>query len=215
VSGSTPLGTPDTPNAAVEPKPAWWLWLLLGAALVVITLIIVLVAIQLPSGGTSPVGSPGPTGTPSPRDTAEPSGDPTPVPQATANPIPIDEPGTIEPGVTASIDTIEAVQGEAKGPGEVAGPAIRFRVSISNTTSAAIDLGATVVTVDYGTDRTPALELFEPGASPLPSSVDPGATATAVYIFTVPVDQRGLVHITVDYTVGVAPLEFTGPVPAS
>ena len=213
MSGSTPLATPDAPDA--EPKHAWWLWLLLGAALVVITLIIVLVAIQLPSGGSTPVGAPSPTDKPTPGSTSTPSGDPTPVPQATPSPVPIDEPGTIEPGVTASIDTIEAVQGEAKGPGEVAGPAIRFRVSISNTTSAAIDLGATVVTVDYGADRTPALQLFEPGASPLAVSADPGATVTAVYIFTVPVDQRGLVHITVDYTVGVPPLDFTGAVPAA
>jgi hypothetical protein len=209
VSGSSPLGSPDA-----ETKPAWWLWLLLGAALVVITLIVVLVAIQLPSGGETG-GAPSPTHSPTPGSTSTPTGDPTPVPQAAPSSIPIDEPGTIEPGVTASIDTIEAVQGEAKGPGEVAGPAIRFRVSISNATTAAIDLGATVVTVDYGADRIPALELFEPGASPLPDSVEPGATATAVYIFTVPVDQRGLVHITVDYSVGVPPLEFTGAVPAA
>ena len=212
MSGSAPLSTPEA-----EPKPAWWLWLLLGAALVVITLIIVLVAIQLPSGGSSPVGAPSPTHSPSPGTTStpKPTGDPTPVPAATPSPVPIDEPGTIQPGVTASIGTIEAVQGEAKGPGEVAGPAIRFTVSISNKTSAAIDLGSTVVTVDYGADRTPALELFSPGASPLPGSVGAGDTATAVYIFTVPADQRGLVHITVDYTVGVPPLEFTGAVPAA
>ena len=208
MSGSTPLGSPDA-----EPKPAWWLWLLLGDALVVITLIIVLVALQLPSGGTAGE-TPDPSDSPAPGTTSVPSGDPTPVPQATPSPIAIDEPGTIEPGVTASIDTIEAVQGEAKGPGEVAGPAIRFRVSIANDTAAAIDLGATVVTVDYGTDRTPALQLFEPGASALPTSAAPGETATAVYVFTIPVDQRGLVHITVDYSVGVPPLEFTGAVPA-
>lgn len=209
MSGSSPVGSPEA-----DSKPAWWLWLLIGAALVVLTLIIVLVAIQMPSGGSAG-GSPAATGAPTPNGTSSPSGDPTPVPPATPSPVPIDEPGTIEPGVTASIDTIEAIQGEARGPGEVAGPAIRFRVSISNATSAAIDLGATVVTVDYGAERTPALQLFQPGASPLPASAEPGATATAVYIFTIPVDQRDLVHITVDYTVGVPPLEFTGSVPSS
>jgi hypothetical protein len=197
VSGSSPLGSPDA-----ETKPAWWLWLLLGGALVVITLIVVLVAIQLPSGGSAG-DSPDPTDTPTPGSSSTPTGDPTPVPQATPSPIPIDEPGTIEPGVTASIDTIEAVQGEARGPGEVSGPAIRFRVSIKNST------------VDYGADRTPALQLYEPGASTLPSSAEAGATASAVYIFTVPVDQRGLVHVTVDYAVGIPPLEFIGPVPSS
>jgi hypothetical protein len=209
VSGSSPLGSPDA-----ETKPAWWLWLLLGGALVVITLIVVLVAIQLPSGGSAG-DSPDPTDAPTPGSSSTPTGDPTPVPQATPSPIPIDEPGTIEPGVTASIDTIEAVQGEARGPGEVSGPAIRFRVSIKNSTSEAIDLASTVVTVDYGADRTPALQLYEPGASTLPSSAEAGATASAVYIFTVPVDQRGLVHVTVDYAVGIPPLEFIGPVPSS
>ena len=97
----------------------------------------------------------------------------------------------------------------------MSGPAIRFRVAITNSTSTAIDLASTVVTVDYGAERTPALQLYEPGSSPLPSSAGPGDTATAVYIFTVPVDQRGLVHITVDYAVGIPPLEFTGPVPTS
>ena len=209
MSGSSPS---DIPGAGA--KPAWWLWLLLGAALVVITLIIVLVAVQLPSGGSAGE-SPGPTGAPTPSGTWTPSGDPTPVPPATPSAVPIDEPGTIEPGLTAAIGQIEAVQGEARGPGEVAGPAIRFQVAIANTTSAPVDLSATVVTVDYGTARTPALELFEPGASPLPNSVAAGQTATAVYIFTIPVSERALVHITVDYTVGVPPLEFTGPVPAA
>lgn len=209
-------GTPPSGNPAAAAKPAWWVWLVLGGALVALTLVIVLVAVWLPAGSTG-------GGTPEPGETspsasgpsASPTGEPTPVPPATPSPVPLDEPAAIQPGLVASIDQIEAVQGEARGPGEVAGPAIRFRVSIVNSTSAAVDLTGTVVTVDYGAERTPALQLFEPGASPLPGSVAAGATATAVYIFTIPVDQRSLVHITVDHSVGVPPLEFTGAVPTS
>jgi hypothetical protein len=190
-------------------------WLVLGGALVAITLVIVLVAVWLPAGSsgggapdpgeTTPSAS-GPSSSPTP-------GEPTPVPPATPSPVPLDEPAAIQPGLVAAIEQIEAVEGEARGPGEVAGPAIRFRVTFVNSTSDAVDLSSTVITVDYGDARTPALQLFEPGASPLPGSVAAGATANGVFVFTIPADQRSLVHITVDYSVGVPPLEFTGPVP--
>jgi hypothetical protein len=186
-----------------------------GGVLALVALVIVVVALQLPSGGAGGGATDGPnptaSGGPDPTATEE----PTPTPPAEPSPVPIDEPATITPGLTAAIGSLEAVQGEARRPGEVAGPAIRFEVSIRNATSDAVDLGTTVVTVDYGADRAPALQLTEPGGRPLPASVAPGETATAVYIFTVPVDQRGVVHITVDYALGVPPLEFTGPAPVA
>jgi hypothetical protein len=209
MSGSSPADASGTGR-----KPPWWVWLAGGGAVLLLAFIIAIVATQLPSGGTegqSPTGAGDASSTPSPGPTDV--DDPSPAPSTTPTPVPIGEPAAITPGVLAAIDQIEAVQGEAKGPGEVAGPAIRFRVSIRNSTDSDIDLRATVVTVDYGTGRTPALQLFAPGASPLATSVASGATATAVYVFTIPADARDLVHITVDYTVGVPPLEFTGAVP--
>ena len=68
MSGSTPREPLD--GAA---KPAWWLWLLIGGALVVVTLIVVLVALQLPSGGQA---GPGAQPTDGPSSTTSPSDDP-------------------------------------------------------------------------------------------------------------------------------------------
>jgi hypothetical protein len=143
-----------------------------------------------------------------------PSESPTPVTQPPAgDPVPIDTPAEVVTGLTASISGIEAVDGVAKGPGEVSGPSIRFTVTIANATGAPVDLTGTVVTVDYGADRTPAGQLYEPGAVPLATSVAAGGTASGVFVFAIPPESRGLVHITVDYAVDVAPLVFAGATP--
>jgi hypothetical protein len=185
------------------------------ASMAALAVIVVLIVRPWESG--TPGTEPTPTDGPSSTNSAEPSATATPpAPGATtapSQPVPIESPGTITQGLTAQILGIEAVDGVAQGPGEVSGPSIRFTVTITNGTTAAVDLGSTVVTVDYGADRTPAGQLYEPGASPMPTTVTAGAAASGVYVFSVPLDQRGLVNITVDYSVGVPPLIFSGRVP--
>jgi hypothetical protein len=163
------------------------------------------------SQGTNPSSSPTPTGGASvdPTPSASPSVDPS-VPAA---PVPIDQSAAISPGLTAAITKFEAVQGVAKTPGEVSGPSVRTTVTITNSTSAKVSLATTVVTAYYGDGQTPALELSEPGGSPLPNELAAGQSATGVYIFTIPVDQRAKVRIMVDYSVTVQPLVFEGAVP--
>lgn len=186
------------------------------AAMAVIAVIAVLVLRPWEGGTPGPDPTPTDSGTTS-SPSAQPSDTPTtPAPGETtapAQPVPIESPGTITPGLTAQILGIEAVDGVAKGPGEVSGPSIRFTVTITNGNTAAVDLTSTVVTVDYGADRTPAGQLFQPGASPMPTTVTAGSAVSGVYVFSIPTDQRGLVNITVDYSVGVPPLVFSGPVP--
>jgi len=186
-----------------------------GIALVVIIGLL----IARPWEDGTPAATPTPTdGITSASPSDEPSDSPTsPAPSQSGSPqpepVPIESPGTIVSGLTAQVIGIEAVDGVAKGPGEVSGPSIRFTVTITNSTSSAVDLTATVVTVDYGADRTPAGQLYEPGASPMPTTVAAGSSASGVYVFSIPTDQRSLVNITVDYSVGVPPLVFSGPVP--
>jgi len=184
-----------------------------GAALVV--LIGLLIARPWEAGTPAATSTPtdGQTSVSPDPDPSETPATPEPTDTASPEPVPIESPGVIVSGVTAEVTGIEAVDGVAKGPGEVSGPAIRFTVTITNTTSSTVDLTATVVTVDYGADRTPAGQLYQPGASPMPTKVAAGDTASGVYVFTIPTDQRDLVHITVDYSVGVPPLVFTGKVP--
>ncbi|SFR84162.1 hypothetical protein SAMN05428970_2939 [Agromyces sp. CF514] len=130
-----------------------------------------------------------------------------------ADPVPIDEPAEIAPALTARITSIEAVEGEAQGPGEVAAPSIRVTVEIANETDAQSSLANAAVTAYFGEDLTPAPELREPGGKPFPAAVPAGGTAEAVYIFSVPKSERGDVTIMVDYALEYAPLQFHGSVP--
>jgi hypothetical protein len=164
----------------------------------------------LSAPGASPVASPSPSPSPSATSPVTPTEGPA-VPEEKP-PTAIDQPAPITPGLTAEISRVEAVDGTARGPGEVAGPSLRVTVTIANSTAADAPLNATVVSAYFGADRTPAPELREPGGSPLPAVVGSGKTVTGVYIFTVPEDQRNKVTLMVDYSVSVAPLVFEGDV---
>ncbi|HTN57241.1 MAG TPA: hypothetical protein VL043_03130 [Protaetiibacter sp.] len=203
---------PPRPSAATSRRNL----ILAGASTALVIVAAVALALTLPAGspGASSPTTPSATTPASDAPTPVPSESPTPVTQPPAgDPVPIDTPAEVVTALTASISGIEAVDGVAKGPGEVSGPSIRFTVTIANATGAPVDLTGTVVTVDYGADRTPAGQLYEPGAVPLATSVAAGGTASGVFVFAIPPESRGLVHITVDYAVDVAPLVFAGATP--
>jgi hypothetical protein len=203
---------PPRPSAATSRRNL----ILAGASTALVIVAAIALALTLPAGspGASSPTTPPATTPASDAPTPVPSESPTPVTQPPAgDPVPIDTPAEVVTGLTASISGIEAVDGVAKGPGEVSGPSIRFTVTIANATGAPVDLTGTVVTVDYGADRTPAGQLYEPGAVPLATSVAAGGTASGVFVFAIPPESRGLVHITVDYAVDVAPLVFAGATP--
>lgn len=200
--------------------PVRWRWI--GGAALVAAVIALVVAIMMTSAQQPNPGVASPSASPSGPSNSEEPEEPSPSPGASeltgpSNPTPsatpIDAPAEALPGVQVQIVRLEAVEGTAQGPGEVAGPAVRFAVVVTNSTSTAVSLQTVVITVDYGSDRTPASELAEPGGSPLPGRVAPGQAAEGVYIFTVPIDQRDLVRITVDYSADVAPVVFEGAAP--
>lgn len=191
-----------------------------SAAVLLLAAAAVTAAIVAQQDGGSPIAAPSsspsdrPGSSPTPSDAAEDPSAPPVDPLVPADPVEIDQPADISPGLTAEITTLEAVAGEARRPGEVAGPAVRVTVQITNSTPSAVSLVTTVVTAYYGADQTPALELGSPGASPMPAEVAAGQTATGVYVFTVPSSERGNVRIMVDYSVDVQPLVFQGAAPA-
>jgi len=135
------------------------------------------------------------------------------VPLPELPPVPLTEQVAPVPGVIVSIGDLAAVEGEAQGPGEVGGPALRFTLSLRNDGDDPVSLESTVVTVYSGPEQVPATELTEPGGVPLPGEIAAGATATGVFIFTVPPEQRDQVKIGVDYTVGVPIVVFEGAAP--
>lgn len=133
-------------------------------------------------------------------------------PRPTKSPVPLKTPAEVKSGLTASITKMKAIEGEAQGPGEVAGPAVQFTLVLKNTSDEELPLRTTVVNLYYGTDKTPASEL-QTGSAPLPATVAAGGQATATYVFQVPTKQRDNVLITVDYSVDVSLVAFKGKAP--
>ena len=127
--------------------------------------------------------------------------------------VPLTEQVAPVPGVVFSIGSLEAVDGGAQGPGEVAGPALRFTLTLRNDGDAPVSLTSTVVNVYSGAEQLPAVDLREPGAVPLPAEVGAGESVTGVFVFAVPVEQRDQVKIGVDYTVGTPIVVFEGTAP--
>lgn len=154
------------------------------------------------------------TDTPSAADAADPtpattqSATATPTPTTTA---PLDDQARIQSGLTAEIVSMKAVQAKATQPGEVGGPAVSFRIRVTNTSATKVDLSSTVVNVAYGEDQEPAYELDSDGIV-FPASVAPKASVTGTAVFTIPVAERGTVLVSLD-TASAPVVAFTGAVP--
>ncbi len=142
---------------------------------------------------------------------AAPKGD-TPQPVKTAK-IAAEAPVAIVGALKADVTDMKAVQGAAHVPGEIAGPAVRFTVRITNGTADAVDLSKTVVTAYYGADKTPANELTGSGAHTFPATLKPGHTATGAFVFTIPTAERGTVQVSVDTSVANPVVAFSGSAP--
>ena len=184
------------------------------------------------TGSTTPGGTETaapPSGTVSPAPTAKattPAKDPAPVDrkgkteqelatiaQPVAPAVPLTAKKTVKSGITATITELQALDGEARGIGEIAGPAIRFKVTVTNGTTAAVKLGTALVTVTYGTEETPASSLSGPGATEFPLTVAAGASASSTLVFGVPRDQRADVRIyfSLDALTPIAAFEGQAP----
>ena len=133
--------------------------------------------------------------------------------QSTRSAVPLKTPAEVKAGLTARISDIEAVDGEATSPGEIAGPAVRFTLTLANASDAEVPLETTVVNVYYGKARTPASPLSE-GAAPLPARVAAGDEVTGTYVYVIPRKSRERVLITVDHSVDVSLVAFEGSMPA-
>ena len=230
---------PDSAAPAVPPEPGApqpngfsprtrWIGGTIVVAIVVVAVILSLTLPRASDGGGTSSGPRASSAAPLPSESAVPTGSAsgTPAPPVSGTPdapaptgqpapvsTPIEAPAEPVPGVAVRIESLEAVQGEAQGPGEISGPAIRFAVVVENTTGDSVALGTVVVNLDFGSDRTPGSEIAKPGGAPLPTGVAAGATVEGVYLFSVPTEARDLVNITVDYSVDAAPVIFTGPAP--
>lgn len=177
------------------------------------------VASPRPASTGSPTAAPGetssaPAATPTTRATTPAAKDKGSwKPRPTKKPAEINKQSETGPGLVFEVAGMKAVKGQAKLPGDVAGPAIRFTVKVTNTGDRAADLSTTVVSVFYGQDKTPALQLNRPASAPFPETLKPDKSAHGQFEFTVPDDERDRVLITVDHSVDSSIVAFEGSAP--
>jgi hypothetical protein len=150
--------------------------------------------------------SSGPTKVPPPG-----SLDPVPIGDVkTAPPVDLDETGDFETGLTLRIVEMNAVDGVARGPGEISGPALQLVMDARNDSGKPVSLEGMVVALDYGAAHTPAGTLMEPGGAPFEGVVKAGDTAHGVYVFAIPEADRDRITVTASYTGRAPTLIFRG-----
>lgn len=219
--------TSTDPSAPADPESAprrrrLRLLLALAAVVVVAALVLVLVLVNRDDEPTDPAASRIPVPTAAvPTSTAAPT---SVAPAPTGPAVDADElPPALEPvaldgtaeagdGVRATLPRIEAIEGTAVGPGNVAGPALRVTVRIENGTAEPVSLDAVAVNLYLGAELAPASPLDDPSQRAFSGRVQPGETAEGVYVFSVPTDRRDAVTVEVGHAPGAPLMRWTGPV---
>jgi hypothetical protein len=170
-----------------------------------------------PAAGASPTPTQAPTSTEPPElapapVTPEPTGptEDASVAPPTLAPVGFDAQAAVGNGITAEVVSLEAVEGSGQGPGQIAGPALRATVRITNGTTGPVSLDGVAVDLAHGTELAPASPLEDPSRAPFSGTVQPSESAVGVYVFTVPADDRELVQLTVGYQAGAPFMVFTG-----
>ncbi|MGK5114686.1 MULTISPECIES: hypothetical protein [unclassified Geodermatophilus] len=188
---------------------------LLVAALVALLLVLGNEDEQSPSSAATATSTPADATVPAPLPTPEPTGPTEDVDElpAALPEVALDEPAAVGNGIVARIAGLEAVDGTAVGPGNIAGPALRITVSIENGTEEPVSLGGVAVNASYGADRTPASPLEDEAQRAFTGLLEPGESADGVYVFSVPADARDRVTVEVGYQAGAPLLLFTGSAP--
>jgi hypothetical protein len=117
------------------------------------------------------------------------------------------------PGLAVAVVQTNAIEGTADAPGEIAGPAVQFVVEFRNSTDQPISLTQVAINSDYGSDRTPALELTQEESEQVPDEVGPGQSVTGSYVYNIPLEERDLVRLLVFTNVDNPVVAFEGSVP--
>lgn len=123
----------------------------------------------------------------------------------------IEETATLSDGVQVRVASAESLDVDAETPGEIAGPAVAVTLEIVNGTDAAIDLSTTMVSV-LGADGSLGQPTTSTPFAPFLTSLEPGESATAVYVFLLPANERNSLNITVEYLAGAPIALFAGNV---
>lgn len=132
------------------------------------------------------------------------------TPGSTLPAVPVGSPASAG-GVTVTVSRVESVQGEAQGPGQVAGPAVRLTIVIRDATARALPLDAVTVDLRDAADVS-APPLSGPGRRPFTGSAPAGGSATGVYVFGLATNARADVTVRLTYDGSAPTVVFRGAV---
>lgn len=172
---------------------------------------------EQPPGSAAPSGeqtsAPAPAGTATPVDSrGRPSVVATNDPLQVYPPVPIDQPQQVA-GVEVRLAQIDAIQTEAKMPGEVAGPGLAVLVELKNQTAETIEIDSLVVVL-YDSAMAPA-GAMSATSDAVQASLAPGEVLSGTYRFTIAPELRSPVTIEVSLPNHPVLLSFQGDAPAA
>lgn len=160
------------------------------------------------SGADVPVAAPATTVVPAPGGDGN-IQETVPTSAVTSNaPVGLAATGDYGTGVTITLGSIESVTTDALQAGEVAGPGVRFEVTIANGSADPIDLTNVIVNL-ADANGTPAIQMSS-GSTPFAGSIDAGASATATYVFSTPAGYTDPATISVSYAASAPVVVFSG-----
>ncbi len=151
-----------------------------------------------PPPAAQDVGPPAVVTTPGPPPPPGPTGPPA-VGVSSPAPVPVGEAAAFGEGLVATVLTIEPVQVDARGPGEIAGSGAAVTLELVNDGTAPVDLGGIAVNA-YFDDAVPATGNSAPPAAPVSGDLQPGDSRQGVYLFQLPAASIGSVVVEINYS---------------
>lgn len=130
--------------------------------------------------------------------------------QELLDPVPVGTPVDVDGRVSVRIvDEAARTRGKARTAGEIAGPAVRLRVVLTNESRRALSLRGVTVTA-HDADNRVLTSLGSAPARPFRGRAAAGGDAEGVYVFTLPRGGSAPFTITVNYAADAPVAVFVG-----
>lgn len=127
----------------------------------------------------------------------------------TQEPVDLDAPAELG-GLVVTVPSVVSTEADAVGPGEIGGPGIAVEIEVRNDGEEPAPLDGIFVTlVDAGGQVVP-MSTTGDDVRPVTGILDPGATASGSYVFTLPESARSTVTVTVSDAGTATSVVFTG-----
>ncbi len=155
---------------------------------------------SLPPAATTPVPAPGDGDISTEVDAGE---------QELLAPVSFEETVDVDSRMTAQVVEVVHTRGRARTAGEIAGPAIKVTVRLTNISQRSVSLGGVTVAA-HDADNAVLSPLGSKPSRPFRGRVAAGRVAEAVYVFSLPKGGSTPFTIAVNYAAGAPVAVFVG-----